>query len=484
MIIVLLFFVSCDKFPKFTRILNTGDVIENIEPPKLTNFPLHGTWKVTDILPMKEGAKKKSPIENIANCYISDDLFSFESLVSINPCYKSYRVPKDDFFINHYGGYGQNLSLSEETIDVFIVYDESNSLYQNIIKVDEQTICLPYQGSYYMLERQDAIVSQSIIDKSRALEMEESKSDVEASQALLLGMRRLASEPNKEDNFIYSTFLVLFNEFGERVRVYSLEGLYIPRKSGFQRLTNERITTDFTTDRLVLVRLGDEDAISAESSVLKTLTFVGRDHVALQNKNMLSINHELSLGIYRLDQIKSYTPIDVKEYAGKPGQEQFEEMISRARAEANTEQNQASDVFVPNSYELGISHSEGQWVFSGLVRFESEGAQKYKEYRVNLIPRIKILPVRGGYTWREIKGFSPFAVDAESSPDKGYLAIQMPKKMAFYHSESGGIAAKEDFRFEIDKTDKIIMAEWTSGDEMNYWIDSIVNEGAKRIEGK
>lgn len=481
--IFLLIFTSCSKLPEWTKVLDTGNVVENIQPPKLAFFALKGTWKVKDVLSMKEDSTAKISVGSTEECYISDELFRFESLVSTNPRYKSYRVRKEDFFINNYAGYAKNLAINSEYIDVFVAYDEDNNLYQNLIRIDEATICLPYQGQYYVLTRTDTNVPKNVIDKSKEMEIKNPESAVETSQALILGIRSLVSELNEEDAFTYRTYLVSFNGPNAPVHAYSLDNLYIPRKGGFQKLTNERVTTDFTIDRLLLDAIGDGAGQSTESSVLKALTYVGRDFLSTQNKNMLSINHELTLGIYRLDDIESYTPLDVEEYGGKPGYVQYEEMVSRARADANTEQINKNDIHLPNSYEIGISHSEGQWIFTGMVRAESQGVQTYKEYQVNLIPRIKLLPTKGGYTWRDIKGFDPSAVDCVSAPDKGYLAIQTPTKMEFYHTSDGNIDSKADFHFRLKETDKIVMEEWASGDEMNYWIDILIKSGAVKIEG-
>lgn len=482
--IILILFSSCSKLPEWTKVLDTGNVVENIQPPKLHSFALEGTWKVKDVLSMKEDSTGNFVGKTHEECYISDELFRFESLVSTSPRYKSYRVRKEDFFINNYAGYAKNLAIESEYIDVFVAYDEDNNLYQNLIKIDDETICLPYQGQYYVLTRTDKNVPKSIIDKSRETEIKNPETAVETSQALILGIRSLVSEPNEEDAFTYKTYLISFQGADEPVLAYSLDGLYIPRKGGFQKLTSERVTTDFTIDRLLLESIGEEAGQSTESSVLKALTYVGRDYLSTQNKNMLSISHELTLGIYRLDDLESYTPLDIEEYGGKPGYAQYEEMISRARADANTEQTNTNDIYLPNSYEIGISHSEGQWIFTGLVRVESEGVQTYKEYQVNLIPRIKLLPTKGGYTWRDIKGFDPAAVDGVSAPDKGYLAIQTPKKMELYHSSEGSINSNADFRFRLKETDKIIMEEWASGDEMDYWIDTLLKAGAVKIKGE
>ena len=483
LLIVLLIFTSCSKLPEWIKVLDTGNVVENIQPPKLHSFALEGTWAVKDVLSMKEDTKPNIPLSSTEDCYISDELFRFESLISTSPRYKSYRVRKEDFFINNYAGYAKNLAIDSEYIDVFVAYEEDNKLYQNLIKMDEETICLPYQGQYYILTRKHADVPKSIIDKSREMEIKNPESAVESLQALILGIRSLVTEPNEEDSYTYKTYLVSFNGPNEPVHAYSLDGLYIPRKGGFQKLTNERVTTDFTIDRLLLEAIGEGTGQSTESSVLKSLTYVGRDYLSTQNKNMLSINHELTLGIYRLDDLESYTPLDIEEYGGKPGHAQYEEMISRARADANTEQLSTNDIHLPSSYEIGISHSEGQWIFTGLVRAESEGVQTYKEYQVNLIPRIKLLPAKGGYTWRDIKGFDPSAVDCVSAPDRGYLAIQTPKKMEFYHSSDGNIDSRADFHLRLKETDKIVMEEWASGDEMNYWIDILKKAGATEIKG-
>lgn len=483
LLILLFIFTSCGKLPEWAKVLDTGNVVENIQPPKLISFALEGTWTVKDVLSMKEDATASIPLRSTEDCYISDELFRFESLVSMDPYYKSYRVRKEDFFINNYAGYAKNLAIDSDYIDVFVAYDEDNNLYQNLIKIDEETICLPYQGQYYILTRKDKNVPKNVIDKSRKTDMKNTESAVEISQALILGIRSLVTEPNEEDAYTYKTYLVSFNGPNAPVHVYSLDGLYIPRKGGFQKLTNERVTTDFTIDRLLLEAIGEDTRQTTESSVLKALTYVGRDYLSTQNKNMLSITHELTSGIYRLDDIESYTPLDIEEYGGKPGYAQYEEMISRARADANTEQLSTNDIHLPNSYEIGISHSEGQWIFTGLVRAESKGIQTYKEYQVNLIPRIKLLPTKGGHTWRDIKGFDPSAVDCVSAPDKGYLAIQTPKKMEFYHSSDGNIDSRVDFHFRLKETDKIVMEEWTSGDEMNYWIDVLKKAGAIELEG-
>lgn len=482
--IILILFSSCSKLPEWTRVLDTGNVVENIQPPKLTSFALEGTWKVKDVLSMKEDSTAKISTSSTEDCYISDELFRFESLVSTSPRYKSYRVRKEDFFINNYAGYAKNLAIESEYIDVFVAYDEDNNLYQNLIKMDEETICLPYQGQYYILTRTDTYVPQNAIEKSREMEIKNPESAVETSQALILGIRSLVSEPNEEDGFTYRTYLISFHGPDEPVRAYSLDGLYIPRKGGFQKLTGERETTDFTIDRLLLESVGEDGGQSTESSVLKALTYVGRDYLSTQNKNMLSISHELTLGIYRLDDLASYTPLDIEEYGGKPGYAQYEEMLSRARADANTEQINENDIYFPNSYEIGISHSEGQWIFTGLVRTEAEGVQTYKEYQVNLIPRIKLLPTKGGYTWRDVKGFDPSAVDCVSAPDKEYLAIQTPRKMELYHSTNGNIDSKADFRFRLKETDKIVMEEWASGDEIDFWIETLLKAGAVKVEGE
>lgn len=158
------------------------------------------------------------------------------------------------FFINNYSGYAKNLEIDSDLIDVYVAYDEDNKLYQNLIKMDEETICLPYQGQYYILKRTDKSIPKTVIEKSRETEIKNPENAIEVSQALILGIRSLVSEPNEEDAFRYRTYLISFNGPGKPVRAYSLEDLYIPRKGSFQKLMSKRETTDFTVDRLLLNR--------------------------------------------------------------------------------------------------------------------------------------------------------------------------------------------------------------------------------------
>ena len=110
--------------------------------------------------------------------------------------------------------------------------------------------------------------------------------------------------------------------------IYQCQQIFVPRKSGFWIIGNERRDDNGVVDKLYAIPADTNlkmNLLFVENSILKNLTYVGPDFISTSNKYTLSIDRETVPGLYELNQLDNYIPIDVEELGGRLGLEAFQD---------------------------------------------------------------------------------------------------------------------------------------------------------------
>ena len=152
-------------------------------------------------------------------------------------------------------------------------------------------------------------------------------------------------------------------------------------------------------------------------------------------------------------------------------------MIAKAKNDALNFSVGEDNIHLPDRTEFGITHQQGIWNFYTTMRIQDNDIQTYEEYRINIVPRIKIFGNNNlSIPWKEIKNFNLEAIDAVSSPNGEFIIIQTPNAMTLYGLKDGEIQSDIKYSIQTKESDKIIMTEWGSGNMADYWKNEFLKQ--------
>lgn len=475
--IVVLLCSSCIPYNLF----GSENTLEDISAPKIEEAPLQGTWKIKKIVPIKsDGTSEESESAIGDELYISTKLFRFSDYITLTPSYKGVRLNIQDFLLKNYSRYRESIGLNNTQYDVIIISDEEQGLYHNIIKLNSKEIIFPYKGYFLFFEKisekiDSAVIQQSDEILSKKKETVITKEYQKEPISMLIGVRNNSTKGTEFTSADYSTYLVYWNGHQEtKPLVAKSSQLFVPRKSGFWIIGNEGYhKNEIFVDRLFAHPVEsnlEQEGVFVENSLLKNITYVGQSYISTVNKYTLSINKEMKMGLYNLNELDYFQSLDIQEFAGKAGLNALEDVLSKAENDIGNLGINSSDMIFPKSDEIGIIHQQGVWNFNTIVQANGNQGQIFEEYKVNLIPRLKFFNTNQNLIpWKEIKNYDPTAIDAAVSFSGEFVLIQNPRYFSLRSIKNGKILDNSGLQIHIEGTEKIIMIEFGLGNYSDYW---------------
>ncbi len=446
--------------------LEEYDANSAIVAPEVKDLMLEGTWKVKE---SKYTSNVETTYLDIKNLYISNDIFEFGNRFSVNPQYESKLVSRDSYFKNQTKIDPKDIT-TEEFIQVVVVSD-SEGFYQELVKIDKNTIFLESNQTNYFLVKTSDIVSEDILSKYADGDI----STKEAYNGIVGGALTLKLQKEEDGHTAteYKTYYLYYDNSGGNVKTksaYEMDDIFLVRKNTFNTVTyTEDWNKEKYSGRLDVTEIGDGDEgvylyEIYKSTVPFELTYMSSNYYSIMltdpsNKNKID---------YRIRTINSSNedpPLDIEDIAGPEGVKFIKELLGKEKEKAKIK---TSIKVITDYFNLGLVRKNGAWQFkTSLITGENEDIT-YRDIDLNLPVQNNLITESAlDKKWEDLKKENPNLIDIIYSPEKNFYVILTESHLIFYNITSEEPIMQVELPKEYNK--KLIKADWPVGNNADLW---------------
>lgn len=475
-----------------------GGVDEQIVAPDNNMPPILGKWEISDI-----SYKVNLNDVDITNKIGEFGLFHKNAVVigseySSSPEFKIKRVKTRDYLIYKYNLDPANLGLEDEFIKVVTIYNEKK-LFKEIILLDDDSAIIYSEEAFYNMKRILPEVSEEEV--KRYIKVEESvqrgfdsADSININSGLLLGLKvQKFDEKNEIPQWDYKTYWINVNNKSS-ISIYELNRLLLPRRNGFWFIDSERIAeNNILFDELkanALLKVDNKQKTNEGldfdlrekfgsdtpnmPSVLKNILFVGNDYISVENID-LNRNDRRTLQIYTIDNLQEKKPMKLSDFIGKDGKDLFQEAASSVIALGNG--------IVANEENVSVVRKNGYWTLKGRVNYKENNEELYKDFSIKAIPPKEMVSYDElSLPWDVIRLTIPDVIDVFSSPNSEFIVVITTTDIVIYLLEEYDINKTPIASINLPSDASIIMSEWAVGRYPEIWQNTMIKNGANKID--
>lgn len=473
--------------------MDSIELSDNIEAPKNNNLPIYGKWRVEDY---RLNAASLMDEEK-AKSYIGMEALFHNELITIGddyctePLYRIKNVDADEYLIYHHKVIPDFLNIDSEKIEVVSIAGSEQFFYE-FIKISEDTIIVNIEGVFFYLNKVSEDIEEEGLNLTLAteeilLDTGESSDEDALRTGILLGLKSLDLENKEEgiEKWNYRTIFIRSND-REIVSVYEMEGILLPRKTGFWKVSVEREDKDGKiNDNIRAVPLnktldkGAEMATKEKEeadNTIKNILYIGNDYISMENIHYRNKGERL-LEFYPIDNIGKVKPLMISDVLGEAGKESFIEGANKEILRDREEYKRSLIDLKPNEESFGLFRRNGHWVFKGRINFVENGVYTYENFNIKAIPPKEIVYYDElSIPWNRIKSKIPDALDAFTSPNEDIAIILTHNEIIIFPMEDGEIGNRPIKNIELNSTEKIIMVEWAIGRYPKLWEEEFIKQ--------
>lgn len=511
--IILFVLTSCN--------IESTEISETIKAPENLKPPIYGEWIIEDY----KIANISVMDEDTAKTYLGKEAFFHEDLVAIgeeyciNPVYKIKNVRPIDYLIYQYKTNPKFLNIDEEEIQIVSITGEEQFFYE-FIKESEDSIIAYIDGVFFYFKlvsenvREEKLAEYYYSEKAMLRTTSLDSKDILKS-TVLIGLKSMDME--NEDNFEkwnYRTLLIR-TQNKNVLGTYEMEDVFFPRKTGFWKLSVNRIKDGDTVEDNISVypikkaapelknkSVGDEEIINMVTRAedgglvlpsivkeekeimgksLKNILYVGNDYISLELINYLERGERI-LEFHPIDNLEKGNPMKISDIAGEIGKVSFLEEANKEILAKNEEFKESTIDLTPDEESFGLFRRNGHWIFKGRVNFSDNGVYSYKDFNIRAIPSKEVVHFDQLFVpWNAIKTKVPEAVDAFTSPNEDIILVITHNNILIYTLENGYISDIPLKKIQLKPAEKIIMLEWGIGRYGPIWEDEFIKNGGTEI---
>ncbi|MPQ44497.1 hypothetical protein [Clostridium tarantellae] len=491
-LISMFFLTGCTK----NKVFDQNKVI----PPKPNSISINGIWKPISYEVIDEAAVEEGQQDNFMNelVTISEDSVSIEDNIIENPKFKLKRLNKNEYISGSNKITSKYDLKDKEYVDIISVSD-NNKTYFNIILADNNKAIL-FKSSLYS----PTVVAELIKKSSSANNSEEDSDEVKSSDNLnkiidsqdkyykmdagiLLGLKTLGKKNSSGELILpqYKTLWISMN--GDTIQpIKELNNmLLLPRTNGFSKIQLESKNYNWGHEEVLKVinkKKGEKEIKSTlvQDNGYNDITFIGNDYIGLQYYNGKDFNNKYNkYKIIPVDSLNTSESVDITNLLGEKGKVIYENSKMKF-LEANKLENSKKFDLNNNYKNVTLVRKNGQWQLESLINCKS--GDETMAFLINISPvntfvnyDTMLIP------WNKVIDFNPSTRDLVSSPNSKFAVALIEDRLVIYKIINGKIK-NELANIKINSNDEIVMAEWATGDFVNYWNNIVDEYGGKIIK--
>ena len=476
-----------------------GETKERIVAPDNNLSPITGKWEVAELVYNLGSVNNQETDSRVGDIglFHKDGVVLGQDYTS-TPSFKIKKVRTRDYLISKFKLNPASLGIEEDYIKVITIINE-DQYFAEFIEVDEDTLLVYFDESFYRLERQLEAVSLEEVERYINVEKNVQRNlgetiDESLSTGLLLGVRTQGFDDAYQiPTWEYRTYWI-------NMQNRSLEGLYeldrilLPRKNGFwfvdqERTFEEGIISDeidatplFTPDdnseiMEAMVFDSRERTLLQERpvpSILRNILFVGNDYVSVENIE-LDRDERRSLHIYAIDNLSEKKPIKLSDLVGETGRDLFLEGVRSVTA--------VDENIMINEENVGLVRNNGYWTLKGRINYKENEKELYRDFNIKAIPPKEMVSYDElAIPWDAVKLTVPDVQDVFSSPNNEFMVVITTSHIVIYSLEEYDIDNTPVARIRLPNDSTVIMSEWAVGRYPGIWQNEMIKHGAAELE--
>lgn len=496
------------------------EISDTIKAPQNLKPPIYGEWVIEDY----KFGNVSAMDEKMAESYLGKEAFFHEDLVAIGdeycvePVYKIKNVQPIDYLIYQYKTNPKYLDIEEDKIQIISITGEEQFFYE-FIRESEDSIIAYIDGVFFYLKMvspkvRDEKLAEYYYSEKAIMRTTNLESEDILKSTVLIGLKSSSREGDNLEKWDYRTILVRAQN-KSIVGIYEMEDIFFPRKTGFWKLSVDRIKdVDDAEDNIIIspikkvvsdtkgkvatteeimefeARNEDGDLIipdfKKEEEIadknLKNILYVGNDYISLELVNYLERGERI-LEFHPIDNLDKGNPMKISDIAGEIGKTSFLEEANKEILAKNEQFKDSTIDLTPDEESFGLFRRNGHWIFKGRVNFLDNGNYSYKDFNIRAIPPKEVVHFDQLFVpWNAIKTKVPEAVDAFTSPNEDIVLIVTHNNILIYTMENGYISDIPLSKIPLESTEKIIMLEWGIGRYGPIWEDEFIKSGGNTVK--
>lgn len=451
--------------------------IENMVSPINRTSPVEGTWELSDI---------QNSSRDTAQFTKDGVLIYGTGYGNINYTIKKVKI-QEYFLFNKYKVTPEKLGIKDKSVFV-ITLTSADTLIGDFIKIDENNAVGFILDNIYLMKKVSDKIDNKIYESINA---SESRIEIQAKEnslksGVLIGLKSF----DKKDEYVYRTLWISSNNSSLN-GIEEITDLLFPRKSGFWKLTSQKVKNgDVTQDVLEVYDLSRKDEAFAAppdinlfnkqnktGRIYKSIMYLCNDYVSIEVDGSGKYNDsqekwkENRLHLIPVDSVSSLKGVKISEIAGNNGLKELrtgkKDLLLKLGGVVELNRDLEEENF-------GVVRRTGHWILRGRVNYERNSEVAYSDYNINVVPPEKLVFYDTlSINWNSIKNKVPDAVDAYTSPNKDIAIILTKSKLFIYAMTKGRLEDKPLEKIDLREGEVAVMAEWATGNYVDNWNNTI-----------
>lgn len=490
-LICLLLFSSCE--------LVDYRKTEQVETPQSNAPPLHGEWKVSEILPNPHSYRPEANMDHFLDkrVFFSNQIVAFFEDYKLNPKYRTRKVELDDYLRHFYNVQASEIGLENREVIIVSVFGEDKMPYE-VIRCDDDDLALYHQNSFFFLTKESEEVTEERVHTYMEGELEKPAILTESyslspSSGLLLGLRIKETEEDGVETYRYKSYWIALEERSTPV-VLEMDDFILPRKRGFWKIDVERVEDGEIRSHLISAsRVGEkENGLNGKSGrkmidkkgqkaetedasvmlpIIERVDYAGNDYISLQRTNYVTGHSErrlVSVDNLGTDQYVSFKALSDK----TPGELISNFSLRKLEQEGN---------FTLSDYDYGMDRWNGHWSFFGRAQFDKDVSAHQDFYLNYFPPKEVVLYDEHKLSWSMLRSNFPDMTDAFSSPSDEFVVVRKANAVFVYPMDNRIIRDKILMKVELPEGADIILSEWAIDRNTESWTEFFLENGARKL---
>ncbi|MGL5414164.1 MAG: hypothetical protein ACRDAU_00715 [Clostridium sp.] len=476
---LILAFSGCERVP--------GNNMLKIKAPINNDLSISGVWKVDSYKVLEDNMYPKGDISHLIkeNIYIGNNEINMDNQIFKNVSYK-LKVVNGNYCIAYNAKYYVS-DLGVKSVNVITAADKNNVIF-DFFNITPDSGYIYYRGVLLKVSKVGEVKDSDFIPQNGEANINSlSVNENSTETGVLIGLRTPTTNDKGTENYTYKTLWVSY--VNGKVKVEEAPDILFPRMTGMWTVMPKEQDINGYYKQYFSVNPFNGKGKSIQNAALQgnynlyqSINYIGNDYIGVQtyegnnfkgdypNYKMIPIDiFPLNKGV-ALEDIYNNTinPVFQKAFSSE-----YSNLSGAEKTLVNGN---------PNYKDFTLKRIEGKWEIQGKISPLNQNNPSYN-FNTNIKPNSNLVKYDTLYVpWRILRAEMPTIEDAYTSPDGRLAVIFIKGELLVYKINNNKLDGKPIFRYNLNDNDKVIMAEWCSGDYVNYW-DTSFNEYKKQMEG-
>ena len=487
--ILKLFLISLSALLLVGCALKSDDESISMRSPKNKQLEINGTWKIKDYI-IKDSTLANN--ESIKAFIDQEVVIKDKSIVisgkEIKGVKYKVKIVDQDYII----GYSPMMKLKDLGIftDDTRVYtvNYQNNIFAEIIKTTNGKVYLDYSGVLYSMLLQDENIDKSDVKESYGVSKEEYEG-IKDSEGVYVALKN--DQIGKSEN--YRTLWISLKN-GELQESRERENIIFPRMKGIWEMKKNVIDDKekdiyyeyFDAHPIDSSQVITNDSLNhATNDVLpgeyleRSINFIGNDYMATETIRKGNFVNSPVYEVLPIDNLNAEIPIVISDIYPKEINKVYENTYNNVYSNLGEEMKSGLSRYI-NYSNFTLVRNNGKWVLEGRISSVNNG-EPY-DYPLSIAPNKKLLNYDTLIIpWNNLKARIPFIKDAFISPNGNIAIVIIENELQVYKIYDGNLDVSPVQRIKLNEGEKVIMAEWCTGDYVDKW-GNIFKENSKAVK--